>query len=199
MGLYQLKERFEVVFKAPLPRQTDLVGRQRDMYLLLQKIMNVNNHLLTLIGLPGVGKSSIVKSTLLYIQERSLLRGGIIYTDARSVPTSEALMRKLNSQLIAENPTVFGTGKHRQSHQQDSLSIFILIISKISYTKESMLMVIDNCEDVIEKDRQNFKILISIILAKIPSITVLLTTRIRLGSGVNEANEEIFVLSGLSN
>lgn len=34
-------------------------------------------------------------------------------------------------------------------------------------------------------------------LAKIPSIKVLLTTRIRLGI-VNEANEEIIVLSGLT-
>jgi hypothetical protein len=37
------------------------------MYLLIKKIMVVNNHLLTLIGLPGVGKSALVKSTLQYI------------------------------------------------------------------------------------------------------------------------------------
>jgi hypothetical protein len=42
-------------------------------------------------------------------------------------------------------------------------------------------------------------VLISTILATISSIKILLTTRIRLGSPVNEANEEIVVLSGLKN
>jgi hypothetical protein len=59
--------------------------------------------------------------------------------------------------------------------------------------------VIDNCEDLIENDRSNFKVLLSIILAKAPHITILLTTRVRLGSGVKEANEEIVVLGGLNN
>lgn len=59
--------------------------------------------------------------------------------------------------------------------------------------------MIDNCEELIEKDRDNVKVLISIILAKIPSIKILLTTRIRVGAGVNEANEEIVVLNGLNN
>jgi ABC-type dipeptide/oligopeptide/nickel transport system ATPase component len=86
------------------------------MYKLVLKIMNANNHLITLIGLPGVGKSSMVKSTLQYIKERRLIRGGIIYTDARSVASSEALIRKLNSQLISENPQVFGTAKNRTSN-----------------------------------------------------------------------------------
>jgi hypothetical protein len=41
----------------------------------------------------------------------------------------------------------------------------MLILNKIKDIKEEILMVIDNCEDIIENDRQNFKVLISIILA----------------------------------
>ena len=72
-------------------------------------------------------------------------------------------------------------------------------MNKISYIKDEILLVIDNCEELIENDRQNFKLLISTILATISSIKILLTTRIRLGSGINEANEDIVVLSGLNN
>ena len=68
----------------------------------------------------------------------------------------------------------------------------------MSYIKEDILLVIDNCSDLITQDKQNFKVLISTILATISSIKILLTTRIRLGSSVNEANEEIVVLSGLT-
>jgi len=73
------------------------------------------------------------------------------------------------------------------------------LISKISYIKEDILFVIDNCTEIIRDDREHFKILISMMLAKIPTIKVLLTTSIRLGAGVAEANEEVIVLSGLNN
>ena len=59
-------------------------------------------------------------------------------------------------------------------------------------------MVIDNCEELIRNDRQNFKVLISTILATISSIKILLTSRNIIGSGIKEANEEIVVLSGLN-
>jgi putative protein kinase ArgK-like GTPase of G3E family len=96
LGNYQFKEPFNVTFKTQLPRLTDLVGRQKDMYQLLQEIMNVSKHLHTVIGLPGVGKSALIKSTLQYIQDRCLKRGGIIYTDARSNSNCEIFVHKLN-------------------------------------------------------------------------------------------------------
>lgn len=77
--------------------------------------MVVNNHLMTLIGLPGVGKSALIKSTLKYIQDRSLLRGGIVYTDARSISKCDIFVRKLNEQLIAEYPLIFGERKNFKS------------------------------------------------------------------------------------
>jgi len=103
------------------------------MYNLVSAIMNVNTHLLTLIGLPGVGKSALVKATLQYIQDRNLLRGGLIYIDARSIGFCETFVRNLNAQLISENSLLFGTAKPRNAaNQQDSLNTFILIISKVS-------------------------------------------------------------------
>ena len=56
---------------------------------------------------------------------------------------------------------MFGSAnEHNKSQQQDCLSTFILIIQKISFIKEEILIVIDNCGDLILNDRQNFKVLI---------------------------------------
>jgi predicted AAA+ superfamily ATPase len=81
------------------------------MYHLITKITSPLNHLITLMGLPGVGKSSLIKATLQYIQDRSLLRGGLILTNAQSISNCELLVRTLNNQLISENPFMFGSAK----------------------------------------------------------------------------------------
>jgi predicted AAA+ superfamily ATPase len=86
------------------------------MYILITKITTPLNHLVTLMGLPGVGKSSLIKATIQYIQDRSLLRGGLIFTDARSISNCELLVRKMNNQFISENSAMFGSAKeHNQS------------------------------------------------------------------------------------
>ena len=61
-----------------------------------------------------------------------------------------------------------------------------------------MLLVIDNAEDLITKDKNDFKILISLILQRVPLLKVLLTSRNRLTSTA-EFKEEIVILSNLSN
>ena len=63
---------------------------------------------------------------------------------------------------------MFGSAKEcNQNQKLDCLSTFILIIKKMSYIKEDILLVIDNCSDLITQDKQNFKVLISTILATI--------------------------------
>ena len=62
-------------------------------------------------GLPGIGKTSLIKNTIDYISERSLLKGGSIFINARNVTVSEQFMKKFNQMLIAENPILFGNAK----------------------------------------------------------------------------------------
>ena len=54
--------------------------------------------------MPGVGKSSLVLSTLEWVGERSLLRGGAIYFNARDINCSVIFTRKLCNQLAKDNP-----------------------------------------------------------------------------------------------
>ena len=69
-------------------------------------------------GLPGIGKTSLIKNTIDYISERSLLKGGSIFINARNVTVSEQFMKKFNQQLISENPILFGNAKEKSHLKQ---------------------------------------------------------------------------------
>lgn len=67
-----------------------------------------NSRLFNLIGWPGTGKSALVASMLDYMAERTLLKGGSIYFNARNITMCEIFIRNFNEVLISENPNLFG-------------------------------------------------------------------------------------------
>lgn len=74
-----------------------LRGREKDMTKLMEKILrNPDSRLINLLGLSGAGKSALVASMLEYISERSLLKGGSIYFNARNIQMVEIFIRNLN-------------------------------------------------------------------------------------------------------
>ena len=96
-GKCRIEQPFEVQLKNTAPRVPRLKGRQKDMFKLIQKVLNpTSSRLYTLMGLPGVGKSSLISDTLGYISERSLLKGGSIFVNARGISDCENLTRMIN-------------------------------------------------------------------------------------------------------
>ena len=85
------------------------------MFKIIQKVLgpNTRSRLFTIIGLPGIGKSSLIKNTMHYINERRLIKGGIIYINARNITVSEQFLQKFNDTLISENPVLFGIAKEK--------------------------------------------------------------------------------------
>ena len=62
------------------------MGRQKDMFKLISKIMSEKaSRLISVVGLPGVGKTVLVKNTIHHIQERRLLAGGFIFSNAQNI------------------------------------------------------------------------------------------------------------------
>ena len=53
------------------------------------------SRLITLIGFAGVGKTALVRNAIYYIHERGLVKGGIIYVNARHIVSSESFIRTL--------------------------------------------------------------------------------------------------------
>ena len=176
------------------------------MFKLIEKILSPKRlRLLTLMGLPGIGKSSLTANTLDYIAERKLLKAGSVYLNIRGVSCIEEFLKKFNHTLITENPSLFGSTKTMKSQ---SIATFTLILEKIQMVTEdfkasdergpAILIVIDNAEDLIEENKFDFKMLIQMILNKIKKLKVLVTSRIRLTSTA-DLNEEIILLNNLNN
>lgn len=65
-----------------------------------------------------------------------------------------------------------------------------LIMTKLIRIEGDLLFVIDNAEDMIQKDKTNFRKLVSYFLQLIPSMKVLLTSRVLLYYANAEFNEE---------
>ena len=127
------------------------------MFRLIQKILSPkHSRLLTLMGLPGIGKSSLTANTLDYISERKLLKGGSIFINMSNIKCPEEFVRRFNQTLITENPALFGNAN---SSKQQSLSTFTLILEKIQMVMDNfqstedsspaILIVLDNAEDLI--------------------------------------------------
>lgn len=70
------------------------------MFKLLTKILSTkSSRLLNVVGLPGIGKSVLVRNTLNYIQERRLLQGCIV-TDAQNINDCEIFVKHLILEIM---------------------------------------------------------------------------------------------------
>ena len=100
-GNLEIIEPVSIYLKNTAPFQPTLFFRAVDKFKLVQNIINNKaSRLITLSGMPGVGKSSLVLSTLQWMEQRFLLRGGSIYYNARDILCSVTFTRKLCNQLI---------------------------------------------------------------------------------------------------
>ena len=59
----------------------DFVGRATDMAAIIN-ILN-ESRLVTIIGIPGIGKTTIAKSIGIFLEEREKFKDGIIYISMR--------------------------------------------------------------------------------------------------------------------
>jgi predicted AAA+ superfamily ATPase len=101
-GAFKEVNQNEPVFKIGLLDQPVFVGRQKDMFKLITKLLSPkSSRLLTLLGLPGIGKSSLVRKTIQHINERALLPGGYILLNIRGIKDCEVFMRTFNNQMVA--------------------------------------------------------------------------------------------------
>jgi len=67
-----------VRFKYQIAKQSDFVGRNEDLYK-LANYLTQKHRLITVTGLPGIGKSSICKQLGYFFSERDFFRDGVIF------------------------------------------------------------------------------------------------------------------------
>ena len=123
-----------------------------------------------------MGKSALIASVLDYINERGLLKGGIIYFNAKNLSFVELFIRNFNQVLISENPKLFSFTTDRNQLKNQPLKTFMSILEQIALIKHDIVIVIDNVEELIANERIDFQRLISMILTRVSTLKVLLTS-----------------------
>ena len=58
---------------------------------------NKEGRLLTIKGVAGVGKSSLIQNVLQFISERGLIKGGSVLFNARAIVRVENFMKEFNN------------------------------------------------------------------------------------------------------
>jgi len=67
-------------------------------------VHNVLNHrLVTIIGLPGIGKTALAKNSVHYIADRKLFKQGIVFLQLKGFMTLELFMKKLVVNFVKSN------------------------------------------------------------------------------------------------
>jgi adenylate kinase len=62
-----------------------------------------NNRLVTIIGLPGIGKTSLTKNAVHYIADRKLFKFGVIFLQLKGYISFELFMKKLGVDFVMKN------------------------------------------------------------------------------------------------
>ena len=84
------------------PAKVDnFLGRQKELYEVVHAV--TVNRLVTIIGLPGIGKTALCKNAVHYISERNLFKQGIFFMQVKGYMNSDLLMKKLVRNFVKQN------------------------------------------------------------------------------------------------
>lgn len=71
---------------------------------MFEVVHNVLNHrLVTIIGLPGIGKTSLCKNAVHYIAERKIFKLGIVFLSLKGFMNLELFMKRLVVNFVVQN------------------------------------------------------------------------------------------------
>lgn len=73
------------------PKVTDICGRNSVMSKVI-KLIN-NEQLVTIIGVPGIGKSAVCKNVVNFIAERRFFNAGVLYFSLKGIRNCEILIK----------------------------------------------------------------------------------------------------------
>ena len=83
--------------------------------------------LIALLGLPGIGKSAMVRNTMHYILERKLFLGGIMLINLKNAKSLRDLIKKLKKIMIQALKLPFGIKRDTLEHAEKDKFLEILV------------------------------------------------------------------------
>lgn len=157
------KGKLEIVDKKPkyfeIPSKVEgFVGRQREIFEVVSSILA--NRLVTIIGLPGIGKTSLSKNAVHYLATRRVFKAGIVFMSLKGFINCEIFLKKLLTNLIMLN-------SNRDKNEVENANAEKLLLMALHYLKqqeEEVLIVFDNVEDLLYHDKLAFRTLVNDVL-----------------------------------
>ncbi len=155
------------------------VGRKIELYSL--SCLLADNRLVTVKGPPGIGKTSVVKALAHHFLERLTFKDGVIFVSIRGLESADSVINEI---FLSCKP------KPDQSFVQidDKLQLIASILGE-----KDVLLILDNAEDSLNKDRVCMLSVLHFLLTKIPKLKILVTSRIAIGP-LEDYSEKIHTL-----
>jgi hypothetical protein len=161
------------------------LGREVDMYLVLTLLMEKHQRLVSVFGVPGVGRASLVKSLCHYINDRASTMSEIehiYYVKASREKRALALMRRLMNLLIQAGKMPDASGSTASAsasvHEHSDIETITDVVCR-SLKNERVLIVFERV-DLLD-ERGEFLIVLKTLLSETRNLKILITNRQRLG------------------
>jgi predicted ATPase/DNA-binding SARP family transcriptional activator/tetratricopeptide (TPR) repeat protein len=162
-------------FALPAP-MTPFVGRQRELDMLLHYLRDAQQRLITIVGLGGMGKTrlAIQAGTVASGEHERLFMHGVVFVPLGAVETAEQLVAAIAQSL-----------DFQFAAQEDAASQLLAFLEE-----KELLLILDQFEELVSEPSLS---LLSAMMVSAPELTVLVTSRQRLGL----RGEQVLPLAGL--
>lgn len=179
------------------------IGRQQEMYDVLYRVMQ--NRLVSILGPPGIGKTSLARNLANYIHDRRKFDDGILYISLIGCESAHMFLTRLilliESCVPKKEWERHGGEDLNVDKEEDELDVasrkrLKRIITSVLKDKE-VLLIMDNTEDPLEEDPVAFKHELGDILTNCPKVKMLVTSRKHINT-LAHTSEQPYMLYALS-
>lgn len=127
-------------YKKNLPsRVENFIPRPKDLQQIL-KLIQSKNRFITIVGCSDIGKSTLARELIRYVQFRNLCKDGVIYLDIRSFEKMRKIFEAFNLELF-ENSTCSPVRLNKTFGEN------VQRIVKELFNRE-VLIVLDSCQNI---------------------------------------------------
>lgn len=186
------------------------IGRQQDMY----EIINLLDYhrLVSILGPPGIGKTSLARNLANYLKDRKKFSDGIIYVGLRGCESAQMFLTRLSliirSACSLEEYKKYGLEEIDRKKDGNKDANVKPEIDKADESKyrsfilnmlrdKEVLLILDNAEDPLEDDNERFISELDAIIDNCSQLKFLATTR-KCISKLAHNHEKPYILQPLS-
>lgn len=171
----RIREMASARFVLPAP-MTPFVGRQRELDILLQQLRDPAQHLITITGLGGMGKTrlAIQAGTVAHGEHERLFMHGVVFVRLGAVETADQLVAAVAHAL-----------DFQFAARQDPVGQLLAFLEE-----KELLLILDQFEELVSESSLS---ILNAMMRSAPDLKLLVTSRQRLGL----RGEQLLPLAGL--